>query len=340
MKTSVRSSSRSSSSALLAGCGGGGDGGTVAPPPPAPPPSVGASPTCTGAEAFSAFADATVVGRQGGRRRHRRLHRTDQRRAVDAGEQRCAGGHPAVREDAGDQLRADGGRHVHVHRDVPSTPPARCARRDVSTVVTAPPATGRGARARRPGGAQGRQGVAACMARGGGGRDDHLDADGRPAGRRSTRAIPIEPSALHRAGSVAGHGPRVPRRPSGRAAGDSDSDDVMVLVENYAQAPADPSEHRTVRLQRQRTCRASYPYRAARRIRSRPARPLHVRSEPAVLRRGGEHSARCRRCPSCIRPPAVPCRPCSQIMDRVVVSHDWMGEVFEQFLTTPGATTT
>ena len=45
---------------VLTACGGdGGSGGTN--PAPPPPASAGPSPTCTGAEAFSAVADATIV---------------------------------------------------------------------------------------------------------------------------------------------------------------------------------------------------------------------------------------------------------------------------------------
>ncbi|MGH6611220.1 MAG: PKD domain-containing protein, partial [Burkholderiaceae bacterium] len=52
---------------VLVACGGGDSNGTPAPAPAPPPPSIGASPTCTSTEAFSAVADVTVaVGKVAG----------------------------------------------------------------------------------------------------------------------------------------------------------------------------------------------------------------------------------------------------------------------------------
>ena len=113
--------------------------------------------------------------------------------------------------------------------------------------------------------------------------------------------------------------------------GGTDSDDVRVLVENYEQAPSDPSNTGPYVFSDTHVARA-YPYRAAGPF----AAALVSCTYEANLQYFG---AGANMCPLSTLPflhqttgGAVPT--VSQIMDRVVVSHDWMGEVFEQFLTT------
>lgn len=121
---------------------------------------------------------------------------------------------------------------------------------------------------------------------------------------------------------------RVTRR---TAAGATDTDDVFVLIENYAQAPSDPSNtgpHVFSDLH----VSSTYPYRA-----NGPFAGALVRcTYEASLQWTGSAT---NLCPLSTLPflhqttaGAVPTP--DQIMDRVIVSHDWMGEVFEQFLRT------
>jgi hypothetical protein len=115
------------------------------------------------------------------------------------------------------------------------------------------------------------------------------------------------------------------------AAGATDSDDVMVLVENYGQAPADPTGTGPYVFSDTHVSRA-YAYR-----RNGPFAGALVRcSYEANLQYFGTGV---NTCPLATLPflhqttdGAVPT--VSQIMDRVVVSHDWMGQNFEDFLTT------
>jgi len=113
--------------------------------------------------------------------------------------------------------------------------------------------------------------------------------------------------------------------------GGTDSDEVRVLVENYEQSPPDPSNtgpyvFSDTHVSRTYAYRANGPFAAA----------LVACTYEANLQYFG---AGANLCPLSTLPflhqttgGAVPT--VSQIMDRVVVSHDWMGEVFEQFLTT------
>jgi hypothetical protein len=115
------------------------------------------------------------------------------------------------------------------------------------------------------------------------------------------------------------------------AAGTTDSDDVLVLVENYAQAPADPNNTGPYAFSDSHVSRV-YAYR-----RNGPfASALVPCTYDASLQYTG---AGANTCPLSTLPflhqttgGAVPS--VAQIMDRVVVSHDWMGQVFEQFLAT------
>ncbi|MGZ9031640.1 MAG: PKD domain-containing protein, partial [Burkholderiaceae bacterium] len=115
------------------------------------------------------------------------------------------------------------------------------------------------------------------------------------------------------------------------ASGAMDSDDVMVLVESYTQAPADPANTGPYVFSESHVSRV-HPYRA-----NGPFAGALVRcTYEANLQYFG---AGANLCPLSSLPflhqttgggvPTV-----SQIMDRVVVSHDWMGTAFEDFLTT------
>jgi hypothetical protein len=113
--------------------------------------------------------------------------------------------------------------------------------------------------------------------------------------------------------------------------GGTDSDDVRVLVENHEQAPPDPSNTGPYVFSDTHVSRA-YPYRAGGPF---AAALVSCTYESSLQYFGAGASM----CPLSTLPflhqttgGAVPT--VSQIMDRVVVSHDWMGEVFEAFLTT------
>ncbi|HET9023227.1 MAG TPA: hypothetical protein VFN64_01565, partial [Burkholderiaceae bacterium] len=118
------------------------------------------------------------------------------------------------------------------------------------------------------------------------------------------------------------------------AAGDTDSDDVLVLVENYAQAPSDPGSAGAYAFSGTHVSRV-YAYRTA-----ADANPFADQLVRCTYDAGLQYvGAAANACPLSTLPflhqtsgGAVPT--VRQIMDRVVVSHDWMGEVFEQFLTT------
>ena len=121
---------------------------------------------------------------------------------------------------------------------------------------------------------------------------------------------------------------RVTRRTAGGA---TDTDDVFVLIENYAQAPSDPSGSLPFVFSDLHVSR-TYPYRAG-----GPFAGVLVRCtyEANLQYTGGSTNL----CPLSTLPflhqttaGAVPT--VDQIMDRVVVSHDWMGETFEQLLRT------
>jgi hypothetical protein len=118
------------------------------------------------------------------------------------------------------------------------------------------------------------------------------------------------------------------------ASGVTDSDDVMVLVENAAQAPADPNNTGPHVFSDSHVSRV-YAYK-----RASPFAPVLARCtyDPALQWTGGGKNL----CPLSTLPflhqtsgggvPTV-----AQIMDRVLVSHDWMGEVFEQYLASSAA---
>ena len=121
---------------------------------------------------------------------------------------------------------------------------------------------------------------------------------------------------------------RVTRR---TASGTTDFDDVFVLVENYTQAPPDPSGSLPFVFSDLHVSR-TYAYRAAGPFSAALVRCTY---EANLQYAGGSTNL----CPLSALPflhqttnGAVPT--VDQIMDRVVVSHDWMGDVFEQLLRT------
>jgi hypothetical protein len=307
---------------LLASCGGSDDGST---PPPAVPPSVGPSPTCTGAEAFSAVADAAVaVGKVAG--------------AVIAG---CSGaltevvwtqtGGPAVTlmsakgqaisfepptagtytfaiafRDAGGALRAAA---VSFNAIAPATPVAVLVRVDQAV---------------RKGGNVSLRAWPALAA----GETMTWTQTAGPAVTLDTtdpnRVLFVAPEVARDTALVF----RVTRR---LATGATDTDDVFVLVENYAQAPADPAGTGPFVFGDVHVSRV-HPY--------RPTGPFALNLVRCTYEANLQYiGAGANTCPLLTLPylhtttggalPTV-----DQIMDRVVVSHDWMGDVFDQFLRT------
>jgi len=121
---------------------------------------------------------------------------------------------------------------------------------------------------------------------------------------------------------------RVTRR---LATGGIDTDDVFVLVENYAQAPADPAGTGPFVFSDVHVSRV-HPY--------RPTGPFALNLVRCTYEANLQYlGAGMNTCPLLTLPylhtttaGAVPT--VDQIMDRVVVSHDWMGDVFEQLLRT------
>jgi hypothetical protein len=113
------------------------------------------------------------------------------------------------------------------------------------------------------------------------------------------------------------------------AGGVTDSDDVMVLVENVAQAPSDPNNTGPYVFSDSHVSRV-YAYKRTSPFADALARCTY---DPALQWTGGGKNL----CPLSQMPflhqttngnvPTV-----AQIMDRVLVSHDWMGAVFEQFM--------
>ena len=307
--------------ALSAACGGGSDGGGGgggSAPPAVVPPSVGASPTCTGSEAFSAVADATVtVGKMTG--------------AVVAG---CNGPLADVlwTQTAGPTVALLSARTQAISFEAPSAGVYAFAvtfrdaggvtqTANVSTTVIA--------------------GSADVLAR--------VDQAVRKGGNVSLRAWPAAASGdtltwtqtagpqvtldtadpnrvLFVAPEVSRDTALVFRVTRRTTTGVTDTDDVFVLVENYAQAPTTgPFLFGDAHVSR------VYPYHA-----NGPFAAALVR---CTFDSGLFFATTTNTCPLATLPylhqttgGAVPS--VSQIMDRVVVSHDWMGQVFEDFLTT------
>lgn len=112
--------------------------------------------------------------------------------------------------------------------------------------------------------------------------------------------------------------------------GTTDSDDVFVLVENHAQAPSDPSGTGPWVFSDMHVSRV-YPYKPA-----SPFAPVLVDCAfNAQLQYSGSGSNLCplSRLPFLHTTTAGNVPTVAQIMDRVLVSHDWMGRAFEDLLT-------
>jgi hypothetical protein len=113
--------------------------------------------------------------------------------------------------------------------------------------------------------------------------------------------------------------------------GGTDSDDVRVLVENYEQAPPDPGGTGAYVFSDFHVSRV-YPYRANGQF----ASALVACTYEANLQYFGTGANVCplSKLPFLHQTTGGGVPTVSQIMDRVAVSHDWMGQVFEEFLTT------
>lgn len=310
---------------VLAACGGGDSNSPPPAPPPVVPPAVGPAPTCTGAESFSVVADASVaVGKTAG--------------AVLAG---CTGALSRVQwtQTAGPSVAL-----ISAQSQVISFEPPSAGTYAFS--VTFLDAAGTQQTGNVSVNAVALSAAVAVLV-----RVDHAVREG---GNVSLRAWPalaggetntwtqtagpqvtLDASDPNRVLFTA---PQVTRdtaltfRVSRRTAGGAtDTDDVFVLVENYAQAPPDPTGTLPFVFSDLHVSR-TYPYRAA-----GPFAAALVRCtfEANLQYTGGSTNL----CPLSTLPfldqttmGAVPT--VDQIMDRVVVSHDWMGEVFEQLLRT------
>lgn len=311
--------------ALVAGCGGGGDSPGVAPAPAPPPVVLAPSPTCTNAtDAFSAVADASVaVGRVAG--------------AVLAG---CNGALSSVlwTQTAGPSVTLQSATTQAISFEPPASGSYgfTVAFRDAQNVARTTSVTVNAVAPTAP---------VSVVAR--------VDQAVRKGGKVSLRAWPAlasgetmtwsqlsgpavtldtaDPSvAFFTAPDVARDTAlafRVTRR---LANGAVDTDDVTVLVENYAQAPSDPQGTGPYVFSDSHVSRV-YPYRTAGPYAADLTRCVYN----AQLQYLGAGS---NLCPLSTLPflhtttagnvPTV-----AQIMDRVLVSHDWMGQVFENLLT-------
>ena len=309
----------------LAACGGGDSDSPPPAPPPVIPPLVGPAPTCTGAESFSVVADTSVVvGKAAG--------------AVLAG---CTGALSSVQwtQTAGPSVALISAKSQAISFEPPSAGTygfsvtfvdAAGAQQtgNVSVNAIAPSAA-----------------VAVLL------RVDHAAREGGNVSLRSWPAlaggetntwtqtagpqVTLDASDPNRVLFTA---PQVTRDTAltfrvtrQTAGGATDTDDVFVLVENYEQAPPDPGGTLPFVFSDLHVSR-THPY--------RPGGPfagalVRCTYEANLQYTGGSTNL----CPLSTLPfldqttaGAVPT--VDQIMDRVVVSHDWMGEVFEQLLRT------
>lgn len=118
------------------------------------------------------------------------------------------------------------------------------------------------------------------------------------------------------------------------AGGVSDSDEVMVLVENVAPAPADPNNSGSHVFSDLHVSRV-YPYKT---FGAFAASLVRCTYDPALQFSGaGKNLCSLSDLPFLHQTTNGAVPTVAQIMDRVAVSHDWMGEVFEQFLNSPAA---
>lgn len=323
---SIRLTLVASLALVLTACGSGGDSNT--PPPaasPVVPPAVAPTPTCTGTGAFSVVADGSVVvGKAAG--------------AVLAG---CTGAVSNVQwaQTAGPAVTLISAKSQAISFEPPSAG-------TYAFSVTFVDAAGAAQTGNVSVNAVAPSAPVAVLVR--------VDHAARKNGNVSLRAWPalvggetntwtqtagpqvtLDASDPNRVLFVA---PEVTRdtaltfRVTRRtASGATDSDDVFVLIENYAQAPPDPSGTLPFVFSDLHVSR-TYPYRGA-----GPYAGALVRCtyEANLQYTGGSTNL----CPLSTLPflhqtttGAVPT--VDQIMDRVVVSHDWMGETFEQLLRT------
>ena len=309
--------------AALAACGGGDDSSGAQPPPAPQFPVIAASPTCTGNEAFSVIADSLVaVGKAAG--------------ALVAG---CTGPISNVHwtQTAGPAVTLMSARTQAISFEPPSEGTysfavtftdaggaPRSATVSTSASAAAAEVLVRADHAVRKGGnvslrawpplASGETNTWTQIA----GPQVTLDASD------PNRVLFVAPEVSRDTALTF----RVTRR---TAAAAIDTDDVYVLVENYTQAPPDPSGQLPFVFSDLHVSR-TYPYRA-----NGPFAGVLVRCayDASLQYAGGSTNL----CPLSTLPflhqttaGAIPS--VDQIMDRVVVSHDWMGEVFEQFVRT------
>ncbi len=107
--------------------------------------------------------------------------------------------------------------------------------------------------------------------------------------------------------------------------GATDSDDVLVLVEDHAQAPADNAyAFRGAHVAR------VHPYRATGRYANALARCVY--DAQLQWQGAGKNTCSLATLPFLHQDTGGAEPTVAQIMERVLVSHDWMGEVFEQFV--------
>ena len=310
---------------FVAACGSGGDSSSPPAPAPVVPPAMALAPTCTGSGAFSIVGDASVaVGKAAG--------------AVLAG---CTGAVSNVQwtQTAGPAVTLTSAKtqaisfeppsigtytfsvtfldaagvpqtgNVSVNAAAPSTPVAVLVRVDHAARKT-----GNVSLRAWPALAAGETNTWTQTA----GPQVTLDASD------PNRVLFIAPDVARDTALTF----RVTRR---TASGATDTDDVFVLVENYAQAPPDPSGSLPFIFSDLHVSR-TYSYRAAGPFGGALVRCTY---EANLQYTGGSTNL----CPLSTLPflhqttaGAVPT--VDQIMDRVVVSHDWMGDTFEQLLRT------
>ncbi|HQR22990.1 MAG TPA: hypothetical protein PKV98_19140 [Burkholderiaceae bacterium] len=316
--------------AFVAGCGG--DSSTPAPTPTPPPPSGMASPTCTTAgQTYSVVADATVaVGRTAG--------------AVVAG---CSGALRDVtwQQTGGPSVTLQSATTQAISFDPPSvglytfrvsfTEASGTQRIDVATInAVAPTATvavvARSDQAVRAGG---KVSVRAWPAASG----TETLTWRQTAGPTVTLDTSDQNRILFTAPNVTQDTALVFRvtRTSGTT---TDFDDVMVLVEAYTQAPPDPSNTGPYIFSDSHVSRV-YPYKPA------PANAFAGVLVNCVFNAqlqyfgAGKNLCSLSTLPFINQstPSVVPT--VAQIMDRVLVSHDWMGRNFESFLQANAANT-
>ncbi len=323
---SIRLTLVASLALVLTACGSGGDSNT--PPPaasPVVPPAVAPTPTCTGTGAFSVVADGSVVvGKAAG--------------AVLAG---CTGPVSNVQwaQTAGPAVTLISAKSQAISFEPPSAgtyafsvtfvDAAGAAQTGNVSVNAAAPSAPVAVLVRVDHAARknGNVSLRAWPALAGGETNTWTQIAGPQVTLDASdpnRVLFVAPEVTRDTALTF----RVTRR---TASGATDSDDVFVLIENYAQAPPDPGGTLPFVFSDLHVSR-TYPYRGA-----GPYVGALVRCtyEANLQYTGGSTNL----CPLSTLPflhqtttGAVPT--VDQIMDRVVVSHDWMGETFEQLLRT------